>query len=430
MKRIILSSLIIVFVSAMVIGGTTAFFNDTEKSQGNIFVTGDIDLKVDHVWQTYNDVDCKTCSVVLISDPTNIVVEKNGSSVTPYPAVFVGSNGGFIHSAWTAEEDPSLDAAGAEWIWEADPTSQADVVNNVTYTFRKTFQWFGPITASDLSMAVGHDNTVEVWLNGVKIGDGTDSQGYKLDHMLHIPANIITTNILQGNNVIEFVVTNEGQSNGTPTRNPAGLVYKFEIDGNCGDEYFRTHCDLWGEKDLDGETFFSFDDIKPGDQGSNVISLHVYSNDAWSCMYVEDVVDLENDLVEPEADAGDVTAGVEEGELSDNIEIMLWNDNNHNGIYEPQLGETIIAEDAFTGAHTIADSLNGTPLVNSETSYVGLAWCVGEQTINNDGSIDCDGSNVDDKSQTDSVEASLRFYVEQVRNNDNFVCHEVKTLDI
>ena len=47
----------------MVIGGAVAeqqwLYNDTETSNGNIFVAGSIDLKVDPT-QTYNGVDCKT----------------------------------------------------------------------------------------------------------------------------------------------------------------------------------------------------------------------------------------------------------------------------------------------------------------------------------------------------------------------------------
>ena len=107
-KKIIISLGIIGAVAAIVVGATVAYYNDTETSTGNIFVAGALDLKVDHLRQTYNDVDCKTCSVTVISDETNIVVEKNGSSVTPYPAVPA-----WVHTAWTAQNDPALVAAGA-----------------------------------------------------------------------------------------------------------------------------------------------------------------------------------------------------------------------------------------------------------------------------------------------------------------------------
>jgi predicted ribosomally synthesized peptide with SipW-like signal peptide len=49
MKKIISSLGVIVFVAAVVAGGTGAFFSDTETSTGNVFTAGAIDLKVDSV---------------------------------------------------------------------------------------------------------------------------------------------------------------------------------------------------------------------------------------------------------------------------------------------------------------------------------------------------------------------------------------------
>jgi len=53
----------VAFVGALVVGATIAYFSDTETSSGNIFTAGNIDLKVDHLKQVYNGVDCKTCEV-------------------------------------------------------------------------------------------------------------------------------------------------------------------------------------------------------------------------------------------------------------------------------------------------------------------------------------------------------------------------------
>jgi predicted ribosomally synthesized peptide with SipW-like signal peptide len=47
MKTIVTSLGMIVFVAAIVAGGTGAFFSDTETSTGNVFTAGAIDLKVD-----------------------------------------------------------------------------------------------------------------------------------------------------------------------------------------------------------------------------------------------------------------------------------------------------------------------------------------------------------------------------------------------
>ncbi len=248
MKKIIISLSVMVAVGAVVGGVTYALFSDTETSAGNIFVAGAMDLKVDHLKQTYNDADCRTCSVTVKSDPTNMVVAKFGIPIAPYSAVYVGSNhNGWIHPAWTAQNDPILLAAGAKWIWESDPTRDADLTNNVTYTFRKEFEWWGPITGSDLWLGVGSDNSIKVYLNGILIAQNPMEQGYKKEYMLHIPGAVITANIIQGNNVLEFEVKNwalRKTPSATHHDNTAGLIYKFSIDGLCCSDYFKTHCNL------------------------------------------------------------------------------------------------------------------------------------------------------------------------------------------
>jgi len=50
-KKILISLGIIAVVSALAIGGTVAYFSDTETSTGNTFAAGSIDLKIDnHSW--------------------------------------------------------------------------------------------------------------------------------------------------------------------------------------------------------------------------------------------------------------------------------------------------------------------------------------------------------------------------------------------
>lgn len=422
-KKIIISLSVIGVVAAVAIGGTIAYFNDTETSTGNIFTAGSLDLKVDHVRQTYNDVDCKTCSVVLVSDETNnMVVERFESPVASYPAVLA-----WVHPVWTAQDDPELVASGAEWIWEANPTRVEDLTNNVTYTFENNFEWWGPIVDTDLYMAVGSDNSVWVYLNNVLIGSNTGEFGYLQGSMLQIPAGNITPNVLQGNNVLRFVVKNWALQGSTPYTNPGGLIYKFEIDGLCDDNYFKNHCTLWGEKDLgENDQFFMFDDIKPGDRGTNLISLHIYDNDGWACLIVNDKSDDDNGLTDPEQEAGDETDGVGEGDLSQFIEVFGWMDDG-DGVYET--GEETLFDGSLadpTVYLSIADSLSGSKLIGSHTYYVGLAWCAGAQAVDSGaGTIACDGSTMGDIAQSDSLTAALTAFAEQWRNNESFDCAKV-----
>ena len=56
-KKILVSLSIIGIISAIAIGATTAYFSDTETSEGNTFTAGSIDLKVDnHCY--YNGIEC------------------------------------------------------------------------------------------------------------------------------------------------------------------------------------------------------------------------------------------------------------------------------------------------------------------------------------------------------------------------------------
>jgi len=47
-KKILISLSVIGLVAAIVVGGTIAYFSDTETSTGNTFTAGAIDLKVDN----------------------------------------------------------------------------------------------------------------------------------------------------------------------------------------------------------------------------------------------------------------------------------------------------------------------------------------------------------------------------------------------
>ena len=226
-KKILISLSIIGIAAAVVVGGTIAYFNDTETSTGNIFVAGELDLKVDHLAQTYNGADCKTCDVKVYSlDGGDMVVEKDGVAITSYPAV-----GAWVHPHWMTEI--AFDPSGkAKWIWEQNPTQQADTQVDTSYTFQNTFEWMGPISGATLDLALGSDNMYTVYLNNNEIGDG---DGFSSpDHITSISANYFN----QGTNVLKFVVTNKGVSGSNSQTNPAGLIYKLVIDGNCGDDWF------------------------------------------------------------------------------------------------------------------------------------------------------------------------------------------------
>jgi hypothetical protein len=198
------------------------------------------------------------------------------------------------------------------------------------------------------------------------------------------------------------------------------------------------------ETDLDGELFFNWDDVKPGDWGEATISVHVNGNDAWLKMVVTLVGNEENLCNEPEADA-DTTCDVNDdwaGELAQNIKWTMWLDQGSqvgfgqdndteegDNIWQPAT-EPILND---VNGDTLCDLLpNGCPaagddpptlpnvklslvedppgtgylkLVDCEIAYIGLAW-----------EID---SSVGNEIQSDDIKFILQFVAEQVANNPN-----------
>jgi hypothetical protein len=190
-------------------------------------------------------------------------------------------------------------------------------------------------------------------------------------------------------------------------------------------EYVNMVCNgTWTETDLGATNqFFQFADIKPGDRGENTISLHVFDNDAYACMFTSNMHDSDPLLTEPETTAGDTTLGIDVGELAPQTQFFAWYDDGDN-VWES--GETPITLGPLAGNVFLNNgvySLN--TMLGGETKYVGLAWCAGTMTaVNNN--ITCDGVGMDNTAQADELKADISFYVEQVGNNPNFSCSLVR----
>ncbi len=168
--------------------------------------------------------------------------------------------------------------------------------------------------------------------------------------------------------------------------------------------------------------FFDYGDLKPGDYGENTISLHVNNNDAYLCAIVNNVESDDNLLTEPEGEDGDSTPGPQgEGELHEALRFFIWEDNGDNIFNSESESEGVLVEngtlDDEGGIFSLYNPVNGV-FEGGTTQYLGVAWCYG--TFNGDGS--CNGVNVDNTTQTDSLQADLTFYIEQARNNPNFTC--------
>jgi predicted ribosomally synthesized peptide with SipW-like signal peptide len=296
MKKIITSVGMIVFVAAIVAGGTGAFFSDTETSTGNTFTAGAIDLKVDSVAHI-NGLVC-------------------------------------FDGAWHPE---------GVVVW--------DSVDEV------------------LELAPGVDED--------DVADAVEA--YNEDFPSNVP--------------------------------------------QAGDACKGT----WALTDLEGEVayqFFNYGDLKPGDNGENTISLHVENNDAYMCATVDVTEDKDNTQTEPEADVPDVD-GLVAGELDNELELIVWEDDGDNVLETPEL-ENILVEtesaNGIEGTYDLYTSLTGA-IPASTTAYMGVYWCYGDLTRSGT-TLTCDGGPVTNVSQTDSLKADIKFYVEQARHNEEFTCEE------
>lgn len=135
-----------------------------------------------------------------------------------------GENGGVAvdphHSAWTAS------ISGADWIWSENPI--ADPVAESIETFTRTFNVTGVPVDGELEIAA--DNTYKVSLNGnLPFVVDVDEDNYSATDSVAVPASQLVT----GENTIEFEVTNMSQEGGTMESNPAGLLYKLTV--NCSE---------------------------------------------------------------------------------------------------------------------------------------------------------------------------------------------------
>ncbi|MFC1649190.1 TasA family protein [Patescibacteria group bacterium] len=239
---------------------------------------------------------------------------------------------------------------------------------------------------------------------------------------------------------IDLTIDSEAHYNGLVCLDPGDGYVWTNRDALELDPYMASLVGLpctgsWEATDLDGERFFDYEDLKPGDMGENTISMHVYDNDAYMCVYIEDMLDGEiPPMTEPEEEAGDNPADLV-GELSQEIHFFAWADDGDN-VFEPENGE-FEEYPLFSNVEGPAsDVLDGKvyPLYTPETEvfpggeerFIGVAWCYGEFEVDlGSGVMACDGGPVSNMSQTDFLSANIRFYVEQARNNEEFACPEL-----
>ncbi len=438
MKKIILSlALIAAVATAGYLATTSAFFSDTETSNGNVFTAGSLDLQVDHTLATYNGEECvsqceETGDNLIINGGFEepIVTDHNGrwqvypdASLTHWT---VESGDGLEIQRNSVAGDPhsghqlaELDSNNSSIISQSFSTTPGQAYRLVFYYSPRPNVPAGGNTLGLEVQVVDNQNGGPIFTDSIMQntagGTNTDWQPY-------------TYNFKAVSSITTIRFSDEGVNDSF-----GGYLDDISVKAlNCQTSYpDGGTCMLWNTRNLGpDDTFWSFDDVKPGDYGTDVISLHLDDNPGWVCLNFANQQDLENQCNEPETEAGDTTCGTDEGELSQYLQIFTWADNNHNGIYEPNAPEN---EQAFMGQPTsLADyqssgyDSNFGPAVNPAdgTRYMGLAWCAGTLEVQSNGDFTCDPAGMNNLTQTDSLTTDVVLYTEQARHNADFVCSQ------
>lgn len=174
------------------------------------------------------------------------------------------------------------------------------------------------------------------------------------------------------------------------------------------------------------DKFFNYPDVKPGDTGTNTISIHVRKNPAWACLDIYNLADEENDINEPES----LVDENEGGELSQHLEFFAWFDDNDR-IYE--VGETPMFGTSSQSAiqvlndktYVLADSEHGSPMPPLHTKYIAIMWCAGNLSVNLDtAEVSCDATAMGNEAQTDSMTVDVSIRAISAFKKPNFVCRK------
>ena len=438
MKKILLSVAGIVVIAGAVTGATIAFYNDTETSTGNIFVAGSVDLKVDHTYASYDGEECvgncePTGSDLVINGGFEIpVVTANGGQWQTYPD---GSqtSWGVVSGAGLELQRGSVAGAphGGDQLAELDSDNQSSIEQIITTVpgqkYRLVF-WHSPrpsnnqgdnAIAFEVEVTSNSGTLVSDTVEGPAVGGSTTVWD---DYIYNFIA-------LDTQTTIRF--SDVGSQNDTYGGYLDDVSVR-QLDCSGNNYPYGGMCTLWGEQDLgQGDTFWYFPDVKPGDYGTNILSLHVYDNDSFVCLLPSNIQDDENTVVEPELTAlptPDTTDnGIPNGELSDELEFFIWKDADGDNTFD--LSEQILV-DAGTPFNQIPIQMVALSLTgNAPITLIGMSWCAGDQTgptiaLPNT-ALACDGNGMGDIAQTDKMISDFVAYAVQQRNNEDFTCASV-----
>jgi len=203
------------------------------------------------------------------------------------------------------------------------------------------------------------------------------------------------------------------------------IAYFSDTETSTGNTFTAGELDLI--VDINGndqnpltQTLFDLTDMKPGDKGEVTISLKVDDNPACGRVSIDLTEDKDNSCTEPEVadDPDQCTTPENLGELNDEVNFLIWKDNggdDEGEEWEPcnnvlDADETPLVSGPLTGG--VVYSISDLPVTPDVDCY-GIAYCFGTWNL---GDMTCDGSAVNNASQSDSFKADLIIEALQKRH--------------
>jgi len=234
---------------------------------------------------------------------------------------------------------------------------------------------------------------------------------------------------------------------------PSTPTVGYPVAGDSCDETWQQ---VDGETGITNNTFFNFTDVKPGDWGYDKLTTKVVDNDAYALLVIDSGVedDLDgtctgpemktNPLDDPQCAVAPYTPGL--GELDDDLFMMAWNDDG-DGIKQANEALIFVSNSKDSSMRAQGENASGwshdpqrnpayLPLADMDGNTVytpTIGWCLGLPTGVDAGFTGgenmrrlatseinlstCNGSAVDNRSQSDTIAFDMTFEVEQKRNN-------------
>ena len=245
----------------------------------------------------------------------------------------------------------------------------------------------------------------------------------KVDSVSHVNGLVCFSGLWHPESVVQWNAQTQANEL-VPNANVQAAVTAYNTSFPSNVPQAGTECTgTWAMTDLGPtNTFFNYGDLKPGDNGENTISLHVYDNDAYMCAVVSNVSEKDNTQTEPESSVD--TNGLAGGELGSELNFFVWEDDGDNVFESETEGNKILVNggdaQGVSGVYPLYTPSTSV-IPGDATKYLGVYWCYGDFALTA-GQPTCDGGPVTNIGQTDSLSADISFYVEQARNNPGFKC--------